>query len=283
MGFPQQVAMSDNLDMDTAPTIWIQPHDKADFAAEAAPAPNWLQGARPLGHWHSPAQHWSTALEVALGALAGEPAPDGLFPWAQWSAQRAGHEGEHWSQWQLCHWHVSNGQVTLMPPQWPSVEALDVLWAELSEFVASDGLVLVRDGPYRAWVRGDLLAHLPSAHLDKVMGRPVAAFLPEARALRRLQNELQMWFYTHPLLQGMASPINSVWVYGTGQLTPALAQLLARVRWADDHTQPPDTSWVLQASDEHAHLWEVGTASVWQRWWRRWRPLAWKGDAHELG
>ena len=33
-----------------------------------------------------------------------------------------------------------------MPPQWPSTEALDVLWAELSEFVASDGLVVLAEG-----------------------------------------------------------------------------------------------------------------------------------------
>lgn len=269
--------MSDNRRMDTEPTIWIQRRDMADFAAEAAPPANWLQGARALGRWHSPAHRWCTPLELALGSLAGEPIPDGLFPWAEWSARQAGHGGEHWAEWHLCHWHVSNGQVTLLRPQWPSPDALDRLWRELADFVASDGLTLVRDGPHRAWVRGELLAQLPTAHVDKVMGRPVAAFLPELRAWRRLQNELQMWFYTHPVLQGMATPINSVWLCGTGRLTPTLARLLARLQWADAAATPPTGTRVLMAGDEDAQLWQVGSASAWQRLWRRWRPATWEG------
>lgn len=269
--------MSDNRRMNTAPTIWIQHRDRADFAAEATPAPHWLQQARALGRWHSPAHHWSTPLEVALWSLAAEPVQDGLFPWAEWSAQQAGHDGGHWAEWHLCHWHVSNGQVTLLRPQWPTPDALDRLWRELSDFVASDGLTLVRDGAERAWVRGEMLAQLPTAHVDKVMGRPVAAFLPESRAWRRLQNELQMWFYSHPVLQGMATPINSVWLCGTGRLTPTLAQVLARLQWADAAATPPTGTQVLIAGDEDAQFWQVGSASAWQRLWRRWRPVTWEG------
>ena len=274
--------MLDNLGMDTSSPIWIQRHDRTDFAAEAAPAPNWLQGARSLGQWRSPPGSWNTALELALWGLAGEPTQDGLFPWAQWSAQEAGLGHGHWAHWRLCHWHVSNGQVTLLQPQLPSTDALDRLWIELADFIATDGLTLVRDGPERAWVRGDLLAQLPSAHWDQVMGRPVSAFLPQSRELRRLQNELQMWFYTHPLLQDMATPINSIWVYGTGALTPPLARLLRQIHWAPPEALPPAGTRVLSAADEQAHLWLVEGASVWQKLWRRWRPLAWPGDVREL-
>jgi hypothetical protein len=274
--------MLDNFDMDTSPQIWIQRRDMADFAAEADPPPNWLQGARSLGHWHSPKGALSTALELALWALAGEPAQDGLFPWAEWSAGQNGLGPGHWSQWHLCHWHVSNGQVTLLQPSLPEPDALDRVWAELAEFIATDGLTLVRDGSSRAWVRGDLLAQLPTAHLDKVMGRPVSAFLPESRPLRRLQNELQMWFYTHPLLQGLGTPVNSVWICGTGALTPPLASLLDRLHWDQGDTPPPAGTRLLTANDEQAYLWDIGGASAWQKWWRHWRPLAWPKGVHEL-
>jgi hypothetical protein len=99
--------------------------------------------------------------------------------------------------------------------------------------------------------------------------------------LRRLQNELQMWLYTHPILQGLQRPINSVWFCGTGTLKPELQQVLQTLSWSDG------SEWVsgqrcLSASDTDASLWRIEGAHWRQRLWRRFRPLTWPAPTHEL-
>lgn len=262
--------MSDNPDMDDNETLWLQHSARADFAAEVTPPPAWLQKARILGQWQVSAESLGTALEAALCELAGLPRRDGLFPWAEWGAVQAGWVGSHWAELHLVHWHVSQGQVLALHPHWPQADALDLLWSELTEFIASAGLTLIRQTPDRAWVHGAVLQDLPTASLDKVLGRPVAGFLPDSGALLRLQSELQMWLYHHPALQHSATPVNSVWFSGTGALSPALVPVLQRLRPLADPT-PPDHSLCLSASAEQASLWRANGASFWQRLGRRWR------------
>jgi hypothetical protein len=73
------------------------------------------------------------------------------------------------------------------------------------------------------------LADLPTASLDRVIGRNIDPWLvgshvaadalsPAAKLLRRLQNEMQMLLYTHPVNEGRGLTINSFWVHGTGAL-----------------------------------------------------------------
>ena len=77
-----------------------------------------------------------------------------------------------------------------------------------------------------------MLRQLPTAALDRVLARNVDAWLPDApqaRPLRRLQNEIQMLLYTHPFNDAREVkrqlPVNSFWISGTGDLpaSPALA------------------------------------------------------------
>ena len=276
-----QAMMSDNPVMDVNETLWLYRIAGGDFAAEADQRPDWLQKARSLGQWQVPVDGLGTALEAALCDLAGEATPPGLFPWAEWGASQAGHGAGHWAEMHLLHWHVRNGQVWAMAPQWPDSASLDRLWDELAEFIASDGLTLFRVAPDRAWVRGDAVQGLPTASLDKVMGRPVAGFLPASDTLRRLQSELQMWFYHHPSLQQASVPINSVWFSGTGRLTPALSKVLKRLQTMAG-AEPPSRAELLWASDERASLWRTDDATVWQRMVRRWRPLRWEAHGHDL-
>ncbi|MDI9331852.1 MAG: hypothetical protein QM527_11205 [Alphaproteobacteria bacterium] len=258
--------------MDANETLWVHRPVRLDFAAEASPPPKWLKKARAQGHWRHPEHAMGTAFEAALCALAGLIYHDGLFPWAAWGARQAGLSGQGWAEIHLCHWHVSNGQVILMPAQCPSKTESDQLWSELADFVAGDGLTLIPQGPDRAWVHGLGLREVATASYDKVMGRPVANFLPDSSVLRRLQSELQMWFYNHPLLQSMKQPVNSVWFSGTGSLDPALVGVLERLRWLGPE-DPPAQAWVLLTHDEHASLWRTEAASLWQQWMRRWRPV----------
>ncbi len=274
--------LSDNPDMNPAQPLWVRRTDTGDFAPEANARLIDVQQAKLIGRWHSPASACSTALELALWSMAREPARDGCFPWGAHQARQLGWAGEHWGQLHLCHWQVSNGQVSLTQPDWPEPDALAQLWLELTEFVADAGLNLMPPQGGQACAHGYILRELPTAALDKVMGRPIGHFLPESAALRRLQSEVQMWFYNHPLLQGQARPINSIWICGTGVLTPALSDLLAQLRWHTcDDTPAPGDHW-LCANDVQASAWILGAAPWAQKLWRRWRPVALWETGHDV-
>ncbi len=267
--------------MNSTDTIGVQQVNMADSAPDDGLPPSWLQSARWVQSWYSPSSAWSTALEVALADMAGHPCGDGLFPWAAHHATQLQLQGTHWAQLNLCHWHVSNGQVTLLPPRWPEPHLLQALWSEMAAFVAADGLHLTPTANGQALVCGDSLRDLPTASWHKVLGRPVGEFLPDSQRLRRLQNELQMWLYTHPSLQNQPRPINSVWFCGTGTLSAQLKHLLDGVRWSHGSDVQPGQQQVL-ASDTQASLWRIDAASWGQRLWRRFKPLPWPIHDHEL-
>ena len=163
------------------------------------------------------------ALARALGLSAG----DGQLPWAARQAQQLGlgDAGSAWAFITLCHWQVSSGHVTMSPlPPLPQTES-DDLRAAMQPYFAEDGITLHAHQPGCWLAQADIFADLASASPDRVIGRNLQAWMPEsnqAAPLRRLQNEMQMLLYTHPVndardAQGL-SPINSVWFSGTGAL-----------------------------------------------------------------
>jgi hypothetical protein len=109
------------------------------------------------------------------------------------------------------------------------------LLAIVQPYFETDGITLhyvSALGPGRWLAEGELLRQLPTAALDRVLARNVDAWLPDApqaRPLRRLQNEVQMLLYTHPFNDAREIkrqlPVNSFWISGTGDLpaSPALA------------------------------------------------------------
>jgi hypothetical protein len=113
------------------------------------------------------------------------------------------------------------------------------LLAAMQPYFETDGITLHYAAPGRWLAEGEVFRSLPTASLDRVLGRNVDAWLPpaaNARDLRRLQNEMQMLLYTHPLNDLRAArrqlPVNSIWISGTGALpakfgealTPTLSQ-----------------------------------------------------------
>jgi hypothetical protein len=82
------------------------------------------------------------------------------------------------------------------------------------------------------------LAGLASASLDRVVQRSVDAWMPQARGLRTLQNEVQMLLHGQTLNEAReargALPLNSVWISGCGAAEatalPADLQLDERLR-----------------------------------------------------
>ncbi len=192
------------------------------------------QSSDTLGDEHS----LSPPHERALAAAQGFGAPDGQLPWGAWHAAQAGLRGEMqgnlkviageaWAVITPCHWAVQTNHITLTNPralQLTDAESRDLL-AAMRHYFAEDGIALFYDTPTRWLARGDVFAGLATASPYRVIGRPVDDWIPKAAAaksLRRLQQEMQMLLYTHPLTEARADQgllaVNSFWVSGTGAL-----------------------------------------------------------------
>lgn len=169
--------------------------------------------------------------ELALARAYGWPTEDGRLPWAaHWAAIDGVAVGAGaWALLTPVHLHVGTEQVSLGDP---AALALDVDESrELFEIVRglfeSEGLVLRWGAPLRWYASHSLFATLPTAALDRVIGRNIDAWLPDApqaRLLRRLQSEVQMLLYTHEVNArreasgGLA--VNSFWLSGCGVALP---------------------------------------------------------------
>lgn len=176
------------------------------------------------------------ALALAYGLTPpGAPAPDGQLPWGAWHAARAAVSTpvsasateEAWAVITPVHWAVQTNHITMSDPEALQLSQADsrALLAAMEPYFTEDGIRLVYDTPTRWLACGEVFRGLATASLDRVVGRPVDNWLPKAaaaRALRRLQQEMQMLLYTHPLTdarvaQGQVA-VNSFWVSGSGAL-----------------------------------------------------------------
>lgn len=175
--------------------------------------------------------------ERALAAACGLAAPDGQIPWAAWQVQQAQQAdpaapaagGQAWAWITPCHWRVATDHITMTHPQALQLDAQDAqaLLSAMRPYFEQDGITLQYDAPTQWLAHGEVFRSLATASLDRVIGRNIDAWMPEAaRAgpLRRLQNEMQMLLYTHEVnearVRGGQMPVNSFWVSGTGALPP---------------------------------------------------------------
>ena len=216
--------------------------------------------------------------ERAWAQIKGWPVVDGCLPWAARAAIERGLESGSdasagWAFITLCNWHVSNGQVTLGDPDYLQIdEATDVtLFNAMQSFFAEDGITLHPYKPGQWLAQSPLLADLPTASLDRVIGcnidpwlvgshTPADLLSPAATLLRRLQNEMQMLLYTHPVNDGRGLTINSFWVHGTGALL------------GDVHTRPQQEPAVIQTLRPSALQQDL------MGWLEAWRHV----DAHVI-
>jgi hypothetical protein len=189
--------------------------------------------------------------EHALALALGWQGDDGLLPWAARLAQADGLAvgNQAWGLLTPAHWHVGTDQVSLADPQNlllddSSARAFfDVMQGQFS----SEGFALHCAAPTRWYVSHDSLRGLATPSLDRVIGRNVDAWLgkqPAMRQIRRLQSEVQMLLYTHPLnderiARGLL-PVNSFWLSGCGvhqatsALSPTVDERLRAPALADD-------------------------------------------------
>lgn len=210
--------------------------------------------------------------EQVLAACRGWPLRDGLLPMAAWAARADGlppaAADTGWGLLTPTHWQVGSDQVLLLDPAQLHLDEDEsrALWASLRELFQSEGWALHWGAPLRWYATHASLAELPTAAIERVVGRPIHPWLPDRRSgrtLRRLQSEAQMLLYTHPVNAARESrgelAVNSFWLSGTGP-TP---------------TSPTDAQEPLL--DERLRApWLAGD---WAAWAEAWRDL----DAQRLG
>jgi hypothetical protein len=172
--------------------------------------------------------------ERTLARACGIAAPDGLIPWGAWQARQAGADPQEaaWALITPCHWRVGQDHVAMDHPASLQLDERGSreLLAIMRPYFQGDGIALEYHAPTLWLASGELFRTLPTASLDRVVGRPVDPWLPRtpgAGALRRLQQEMQMLLYTHEVseerLRQGALPVNSFWISGTGALPPGAA------------------------------------------------------------
>jgi hypothetical protein len=172
--------------------------------------------------------------ERVLAREYGLAAADGCIPWAAWQVAQAGRDTEQaaWAWITPCHWHVATDHIVMGQPQALQLDAPDsqAFLEAMQPFFEQDGIALEYDAPTRWLARGEVFRGLATASLDRVAGRTIDDWMPrapQAKTLRRLQQEMQMLLYTHPVneerIRRELLPVNSFWVSGTGALPAAPA------------------------------------------------------------
>ncbi len=185
-----------------------------------------LQGRDDADEWTLSPPH-ERALARALRWQGG----DGALPWAARAAAADGIDmGDlAWGQLSPVHWHVGTDQVSLVDPAGLMLDDAGSrqVFDAVQALFTSEGYGFVYGSAERWYVAHESLAELPCASLDRVIGRNVDRWLgsdPAARRIRRLQGEVQMLLYTHPLNDAREQrgllPVNSFWISGCGPAQP---------------------------------------------------------------
>ena len=164
--------------------------------------------------------------ERVLASALGLPVADGRIPWAAWQHLQGGGTtgGRAWALVTPCHWAMGLDHAILTDPAALDLQEQDsrALLAAMQPYFATEGITLHYAEPTRWLAEGEVFRTLPSASLDRVLGRNVQPWLPGTRQIRLLQNEMQMLLYTHPVNDARAARkqpgINSFWISGTGAL-----------------------------------------------------------------
>jgi len=156
---------------------------------------------------------------------------DGLLPWAALDARQLGltrtHGNEGWAWITPCHWQINADHVAMEHPDALALDAheIDALRTAMQPYFAEDGITLHALNHSTWLAQGEVLRELPTAALARACGARVDQWMPrapQARSLRRLQNEMQMLLYRHPVNDTRAAQrqltVNSFWISGTGTL-----------------------------------------------------------------
>jgi hypothetical protein len=295
------------------------PSDAADAVLRDLKLPNLARLLAQLALVHrddAPGDTLSPPHERALAAAAGWHGADGCLPFGAHAAARDGIDVGTlaWGWVTPTHWQVGRDQVILLDPEALQLRAEEsrVAFDAVRELFESEGLRMAWGSTLRWYVAHDSLQGLACASLDRAIGRPIGHWLraeanpqPEARLIRRLQSELQLLLYPHPLNEAREGrgelTLNSFWLSGCGRLQPSRepaatvedalrAPVMAQdwAAWAeawrtlDAHTlaralhalRDGQPVRLTLCGERNAHTYETPATSAWQRWRRGWRATA---------
>lgn len=200
-----------------------------------------------------------TPLERALARAHGLPGTPGQVPWAAFDT---GTVGAPCAWLRPCHWQLGMDHVTLLPPgQFALTEDESrALLATAQPLLQEDGLTLRYVRPDAWLAQGELLRGLTTWSMARAAQQPLTRELltlapdpAHSARLRRLQNEIQMLLYGHPVNdareQARQWPVNALWIEGAGVL---------------DHAIPPRSGVRVESRLTHAATDLPG----WQAAWR---------------
>ncbi len=240
--------------------------------------------------------------ERALAQALGWP-DHGPWPWAARDSGAAG--AQAWLT--PCHWQVGMDQVVMLPPealQLTDDESQQLLQA-MQPYLKEDGLQVQWHGALRWLATGEVLAGLAPASLARVSGQNIRPWITDGSlppALRRLQSEMQMLLYHHPVNDARMArgqlAVNSFWLHGAGSLptadpAPAVRMVndldgsvqSGQVSAWQEAWQRVDQDWLAPlasaslpitltlCSETAAHTWRSAPLTWPQRLQRRLRPL----------
>jgi hypothetical protein len=183
----------------------------------------WLEIDRDEGDELTLCTPHERALANALGWRSDKDTP---LPWA---ARQAAADGidvgtTAWGLVTPVHWRVGADAIHLADPRSLALDEAGsrALCDAVRPLFEGDGFTIAWGAPLRWYASHADFAVMRTASLDRVIGRSVDPWLPDSRAVRRLQNEVQMLLYTHPVNTGReaggALTVNSFWLSGCGVL-----------------------------------------------------------------
>ncbi len=169
--------------------------------------------------------------ERALAAAWGWPLVDGALPFAASAAAADGITvgDSAWGLLTPAHWATGRDHVTLTDPHELALDEAEsrALFDAVRLLFDSEGFAFVWGAPLRWYASHPILEGLACASLDRAIGSNINAWLtptPETRLLRRLQSEVQLLLYTHPINQLRedrgALAVNSFWLSSCGVHRP---------------------------------------------------------------
>ena len=203
-------------------------------------------------------QHHQTLPETATGMALHMPherlraqslgwAHDALaLPWAAWQNNQNKQDAmvnpapQAWMT--PCHWQIGMDQVVMANPEHLhlSDEESQQLLQAMQAFLLEDGLHVTWQSALQWHVQGDMLTDLPTVSLDRVIGQNVKDWMPDhpaTRPFQRLQSEMQMLLYNHPVNDAREArrqhTVNAFWLHGAGVLPADVAQPAQAVNMPD--------------------------------------------------
>jgi hypothetical protein len=162
------------------------------------------------------------------------------LPWAAWQNKPSSQDSQPGQvdpapqAWMTpCHWQIGMDQVVMADPEHLhlSDEESQQLLQAMQAFLLEDGLQVTWQSALQWHVQGTLLTDLPTVSLDRVIGQNVKNWMPDhpaTRPFQRLQSEMQMLLYNHPVNDAREArrqhTVNAFWLHGAGVLPAEVTQ-----------------------------------------------------------